>query len=260
MRPRSTRARRRATLTSLSRCYGADGGEMAPSSLEATPMERPMPQPLDDLSRSRTPLEQDSTIMAVIEMSQASWLVAGIVPGLERHPLKKLEPSEVELLRLLMRWRAEATQNGRTITRIVVAFEAGRDGFWLARWLRARGIEAYVIHPTSVAVSREHRRAKTDRLDTALLKRVFLGWLRGEPGHCTMAAIPTLEEEDARRPNRERESLVGERTRVVNRMKATLARLGIRGFKPTLRDAAERLDTLRTPEGAPIPPNTLAEL
>src|SRR4051812_32783213 len=105
-----------------------------------------------------------------------------------------------------------------------------------------------------------HRRAKTDRLDTALLKRVFLGWLRGEPGHCTMAAIPTLEEEDARRPNRERESLVCERTRIVNRMKATLARLGIRGFKPTVRGASERLDTLRTPEGAPIPPNTLAEL
>ena len=53
-----------------------------------------------------------------------------------------------------MRWRAEATQKGRTITRIAVAYEAGRDGFWLARWLRARGIEAYVIHPTSVAVSR----------------------------------------------------------------------------------------------------------
>src|SRR3954470_956574 len=93
-----------------------------------------------------------------------------------------------------------------------------------------------------------------------MLKRAFLGWLRGEPDHCTMAAVPTLEEEDARRPNRERESLVGERTRIVNRMKATLARLGIRGFKPTLRGASERLDTLRTPEGAPIPPNTLAEL
>src|SRR3954471_22636498 len=79
------------------RCYGADGGEMSPSSLEATPMERPMPQQLDDLSRSLTPLEQDSTIIAVIEMSQASWLVAGIVSGLERHPLKKLEPSEVDL-------------------------------------------------------------------------------------------------------------------------------------------------------------------
>jgi transposase len=117
-----------------------------------------------------------------------------------------------------------------------------------------------VIHPSSVAVSREHRRAKTDRLDTALLKRAFLGWLRGERDHCSMAAIPTLEEEDAKRPSRERESLVGERTRIGNRIKATLTRLGIRGFKPTLRKAAERLDGLRTPEGAPLPPNTMAEL
>jgi len=109
-------------------------------------------------------------------------------------------------------------------------------------------------------VSREHRRAKTDRLDTELLKRAFLGWLRGEPRHCSMAMIPTPEEEDAKRPNRERENLVGERTRIVNRMKSTLARLGIRGFKPNLRRAAERLDRLRTGEGASLLPNTLAEL
>lgn len=215
---------------------------------------------LNDLSRSLTSLEQDKTIIAVIEMSQSSWLVAGIVPGIERHPLKKLEPSEEELVRLLMRWRTEATKNGHTITRIAVAFEAGRDGFWLARWLRARGIETYVIHPTSVAVSREHRRAKTDRLDTGLLKRVFIGWLRGEPDHCHMAAIPTLAEEDAKRPNREREGLVRERTRIVNRMKSCLARFGIRNFKPTLRKAPERLATLATPEGVPLPPNTLLEL
>ena len=218
-----------------------------------------MSQP-NDLSRSLTSLEQDSTIIAVIEMSQSSWLVAGIVPGIERHPLKKIEPSEEELICLLIRWRAEATKHGRTITRIAVAFEAGRDGFWLARWLRARDIEIYVIHPTSVAVSREHRRAKTDRLDTGLLKRVFIGWLRGEPDHCHMAAIPTLAEEDAKRPNRERERLVRERTRLVNRMKSCLVRFGVRNFKPTLRKAPERLETLQTPEGVPLPPNTLLEL
>jgi transposase len=193
-------------------------------------------------------------------MSQSSWLVAGVVPGIARQPLKKLAPDQDALLKLLNRWRAEAAQAGREITRIAVAFEAGRDGFWLARWLRAHGVEAHVIHPTSVAVSREHRRAKTDRLDTALLKRVFLGWLRGEPDHCHMAAIPTLEEEDARRPTRERECLVGERTRIVNRIKAALVRLGVRGFKPTLRKALQRLDALRTPEGTALPPNTRAEL
>ena len=124
------------------------------------------------------------------------------------------------------RWRDEADKAGKRITRIALAFEAGRDGFWLARWLQARGIEVHVIHSTSVAVSREHRRAKTDRLDTAMLMRVFLGWLRGERGHCGMVAIPTLEDEDARRPSRERESLVGERTRIINRMKAILVWLG----------------------------------
>ena len=117
-----------------------------------------------------------------------------------------------------------------------------------------------MIHPSSVAVSREHRRAKTDRLDTELLKRGFLGWLRGERGHCTMARIPTIAEEDAKRPNRERECLVRERTRIVNRLTGTLARLGMRNFKPTLRKAAERLATLHTPEGSALPPNVSAEL
>ena len=218
-----------------------------------------MPQP-NDLSRSLVAFQQDSTLVAVVEMSRSSWLVAGIVPGIGRHPLKKLDPSEEALLALLQHWRDEAAAAGCIITRLAVAFEAGRDGFWLARWLRARSVEAHVIHPTSVAVSREHRRAKTDRLDTELLKRAFLGWLRGEPDHCSMAAIPSLEQGDAKRPSRERESLVGERTRIVNRMKGALARRGVRGFKPTLRGAPERLEALRTPEGAPLPPNTLAEL
>jgi transposase len=214
----------------------------------------------NDLSRSLTVLEGDSTLIAVIEMSQSSWLVAGLVPGVERQPLKKLEIDESALLKLLNRWRAEAEKAGRKIERIAVALEAGRDGFWLARWLRARNIEAHVIHASSIAVSREHRRAKTDRLDTELLKRAFLGWLRGERDHCKMVAIPTMKDEDAKRPNRERENLVGEQNRIVNRMKATLVRLGIRGFNPKLKKAADRLEGLRTPEGDPIPPNTLAEL
>jgi transposase len=219
-----------------------------------------MPQPKDDLSRSLVALDQRKTLIAVLELSSSSWLVGGMIPGIERDPLKKLASDEEALLKLLHRWRDEGIKTGCTITRIVVAFEAGRDGFWLARWLRSQGIEAYVIHPTSIPVSREQRRAKTDRLDIGLLKRSFLGWLRGEKKHCTMAAIPTLEEEDAKRPTREREQLVGKRTAIVNRMKAALVRLGIRGFNPKLRKAPERLAALRTPEGASIPPNTLAEL
>ena len=214
----------------------------------------------NDLSRSLVAFDQNSTLVAVVELSLSSWLIAGLVPGVTRQPLKKQGCDPDALLALLDRWRDEAIKAGGRIERIVVVFEAGRDGFWLARWLRARGIEAHVIHSTSIPVSREHRRAKTDRLDTELLMRAVLGWLRGERKHCSMVAIPTLAEEDARRPNREHENLVGERTRIVNRMKAALIRLGIRNFNVKLRKAAERLEQLRSPEGVPLPANALAEL
>ena len=218
-----------------------------------------MPQ-INDLSRSLTVFEQDRTLIVVIEVSLSSWLVGGVLPGVARQPIKKLGPDKDVLLALLWRWKDEASRFGRDIGRVCVAYEAGRYGFWLARSLLEHGIETYVIHSASVSVSREQRRAKTDRLDTELLKRTFLGWLRGERGHCSMVAIPTIQEEDARRPNWEREKLVGDRTRVINRIKATLIRFGIRTFKPTLRKAEERLKELRTAEGVPLLENTRAEL
>ena len=215
---------------------------------------------VNDLSRSLAALDQDTTLIAVVELSSKSWLVAAAVPGIERHPLKKLDPDASALLKLIERWRGEAERRGRTIKRVVLAYEAGRDGFWLARWLKERDIEAYVIHPASVAVSRERKRAKTDRLDAAMLLRVLLGWLRGERGHCSMVAIPSMDEEDARRPSRERETLVGERARITNRIKGALVRFGIRSFNPLLRKAPQSLEKLQTAEGGPLPVNTLEEI
>ncbi len=213
-----------------------------------------------DVRKSCKPFDQSRSLVAVIELSQGSWLVGGLVPGLQRRPLKKLKPEKEQLLALLLRWRDEALKAGHAIDRIAVACESGRDGFWLVRWLRTQGVEAYVIHAASVAVSREHRRAKTDRLDTEMLARAFLGWLRGEIRHCSMVTIPSCEEEDAKRPSRERETLVNERTRLINAMKADLARLGIRGFHPRQRNAAKLLERMCPAEGGPIPPNTLAKL
>ena len=81
----------------------------------------PMPRP-KDLSRSLAALDENSTLIAVIEMSQSSWLVAATIPGVERQPTKKLTPDEGGLLRLLHRWRGEAEKAGRTISRIAVAY------------------------------------------------------------------------------------------------------------------------------------------
>jgi hypothetical protein len=126
--------------------WGARRGNRTIVAINLT-MEHPMPQPLNDLSRALVALEQDATLIAVIEMSQSSWLIAGVVPGVERQPLKKLTTDQHALLQLLHRWQKEAEETGHVIKWIAVAYEAGRDGFWLARWLRAREIEAYVIHP-----------------------------------------------------------------------------------------------------------------
>ena len=206
----------------------------------------------NDLSRSYIPFNQDSTLVTVLEMSSKSWLLAGVVPGVKRQPRKGLPIDPERLLAQLHRWRDEAIKAGHAIERIVVGFEAGRDGFWLARWLRARGIEAYVIHASSIPVPREHRRAKTDRLDTEMLMRALLGWLRGEPRHCHMVAIPTLAEEDAKRASRERENLVDEKTRLTNRLQSILVASGLPKVNIKLRKTAKQLAELRTPEGEPI--------
>jgi transposase len=213
----------------------------------------------DDLSRSLVAFDQDSTLVAVIEMGDSGWLVGGLVSGVARDPRKKIAVDADRLLGLLERWREEARKAGRRIDRMCVCYEAGRDGFWLARWLRARGIECHVMHPTSLPVSREHRRVKTDSRDLQLLKRSFLGWLRGERDHCSMVAVPTLEEEDGRRPLRERETLTSDTTRLVNRLKSLLVLHGIRGFNVKEKKAAEKLDKLRTADDAALPPLLLDE-
>jgi transposase len=215
---------------------------------------------MNDLSRCLDPLDMDATLIAVIEMSQSSWLVAGIVLGVERQPLKKIAIDEHALLKLLSRWREEAKKKGHKITRITVAFEVGHDGFWLARRLAAfkyRGPHHSCIE------CRCHARTPPGE-DRSARHGASEAWLSRLAARRTRALqdglVPTLAEEDAKRPSRERETLVGEAGRIITRLKAAFVRLGIRNFNPKLKAAAERIGTLRTPEGEPIPPNTLAAL
>ena len=211
-----------------------------------------MHQETPELNCSRTSLALDSTLVVAVEMSLSTWLVCAEVPGLDRRAMKKMSVDEAELLSQLHRWRDEAEKRlDCQVSRICVAYEAGRDGFWLAHVLRGSGIEAHVMHSTSIPVKRDHRRAKTDRLDCHLMMRDFLGWLRREAGHCRMVAVPTAAQEDARRVTREPKGLVREQTKLINRLKVMFACLGIRDFKPHLKRAPERLDGLLTPEGDP---------
>ena len=118
-----------------------------------------------------TALDHESTIVAALELSARAWLVGAQVAGVQRQCRQKLDPSAEGLLAHLDHLRRRAEGAGKGVGRVVVAYEAGRDGFWLARWLIGRGIEAYVIQPSSVPVDRRARRAKTDALDVEMLLR-----------------------------------------------------------------------------------------
>ena len=142
---------------------------------------------------------------------------------------------------------------------LACCFEAGRDGFWLHRVLSAHDIDTYVVEPTSILVNRRAKRAKTDRLDAEGLLRVLAAYLGGDRQACSMVRVPTPEEEDAKRPHREREHLVQERTRFENRILALLATQGIRN-RPSLRTWERDLAALRTGDGRPLPKLLSAEV
>src|SRR5256884_9682195 len=124
--------------------WGGAAEAVAPSSSIRTDGGCPVPQ-VNDLSRSLAAFDPISTLVVVVEMSKTSWLVSGVVPGVERQPFKKLEPDATALLRLIERWRNEAVHAGRPIRRIALAYEGGRDGFWVARGLCAPKTSSVLI-------------------------------------------------------------------------------------------------------------------
>lgn len=207
---------------------------------------------------TEVPFDHASTLVVAVEISDRSWILGAHVPGSTRACSQlSIEPDIVKLTDALTRLARRAPHPP---TRTVVVYEAGHTGFWLARLLRQKGIEAHVLHPASVPVDRRARRAKTDRLDVELLLRAVLAWLRGEPAVCSMASIPDETDEDQRRAVRERQELLTERTRLTNRVGALLATLGITGYDVRRAHRRERLDGLRRPGDTPIPPCARAKL
>ena len=115
-----------------------------------------------DSHRPATAFEHDSTLVVALELSGKSWQVGAVVPGVTRQPRGELAARDMEgLLRAIERWTAEASRAGRAVQRAVVTYEAGRDGFWIARYLIGRGLEVHVMQPASIPVPRHKRRAKT---------------------------------------------------------------------------------------------------
>jgi transposase len=197
-------------------------------------------------------VRDDGTAYVAIELSGSSWLVGSLLPGQGRPSLRKLSAMDLKgLSELVERARDRAG-------RVVFCYEAGRDGFWLQRLLSAWGTTCLVLDPSSLLVDRRARRAKTDRIDVHALLRALVAHIGGDDGVCRVVRVPSPGDEEARRAGREREALLKERVRLVNRMTGWLAAVGAIGFQPLAGEALAQLAALRCADGAALPPALMA--
>lgn len=201
-----------------------------------------------------------ATVYLAFELSKARWKLGLILPGSEKMSRYMIAGGDVtELRRLLARARSKAERGGKAV-RIVSCYEAGYDGHWLHRWLTGEGVINHEIDPSSIEVNRRARRAKTDRIDLDRLMRAFLAHLRGEPRACSVVRVPSVEDEDRKRRNRERQRLGKERTAHTNRIKGLLHGQGIRDAMPLKPGFIAGLKGLRTGDGRVLPPELAAEI
>ena len=173
------------------------------------------------MAMTRQALELNDTEAATrlymaLELSDAKWKVA--IGDSRRAPSQHSVSAGKApvLLELIERAKKRCGLSGAVP--VVSCYEAGRDGFWLHRWLVEHGVENLVVDSSSIEVNRRQRRAKSDRLDAAKLYEMLGRYLRGEKRVWQVVRVPTVQEEDARRPNRERERLQRERNAHLNRI------------------------------------------
>jgi len=193
-------------------------------------------------------------IFLALELSRSSWLVASHTPAADKISRHKLAAGDIDgLLALIERLRTRVEQKTGQPVQVISCYEAGYDGFWLDRKLKAEGVINHVMDPASIQVDRRARRVKTDAVDADALLRALMAFCRGEKKVCSMVRVPTRDEEDAKRLSREREQLIKERVRHVNRIKGLCATQGIYDYQPLKANRLERLDELRTGDGNPLP-------
>jgi transposase len=218
---------------------------------------------MSKLDRTDAPVTAEyATVHVAFELSKKTWKIGVMLPGaqkLSRYAIAGGDLGELTKLLALARKRAERSSGGKPV-RILSCYEAGYDGHWLHRWLTDQGVINHEIDPSSIEVPRRARHAKTDRIDLDRLMRAFLAYLRGEPRVCSVVHVPSVEDEDRKRRNRERDRLKKERTAHTNRIKGLLHAQGIRDAQPMKPGFIASLDTVRTGDGRPLPPKLKEEI
>jgi transposase len=199
----------------------------------------------------------DPVMFMALELSAAKWKV-GTTVGFGQKPRERsVDAADLEAL-------SEEIENAKkrfglpSDVRVVSCYEAGRDGFWIHRWLKAQGIENVVMDPASVPVDRKKKRAKTDRLDLGKLIRCLIRWFGGEPKVWSVVQAPSVKDEDDRQLHRELRALKSEQTRHTNRIKSLLISQGVK--IPARNDFVELLRTCRVWDGSLLPRHMVSRL
>jgi transposase len=192
---------------------------------------------------------------AALELSQSGWVCAFSPPDDGGVSVHKTRTNDVgRLMAILESQRAKAERQTSRGLSVVLCYEVGYDGFWLARLLNQRGIRTIVFDPASFLMPRRGRLAKTDRLDAEGMTRTLRAWLSGDSNVAREVRVPTVDEEDAKRIERARKHLVEQRTRIVGRIKGLLALHGIRLTSKGIGKGLQgRLPTLVTGDGRSLP-------
>jgi transposase len=194
----------------------------------------------------------EAVLFLALELSDRTWKVGTTVTPAQKARTKNVSGGDLGGLRREIA-RAKKRFGLTEEARVVSCYEAGREGFWIHRWLEAEGVINAVVDPASIDVNRRKRRAKTDRLDVFKLLSNLMRWWGGEEKVWSVVVVPSVRDEDARHFHRERETLKKERTAHTNRIKCLLKLHGI-SLKRIEGDFVERLREFRLSDGNPLPP------
>lgn len=209
-----------------------------------------------------TPEVEDRTdgevLYMALELSASKWRVAFGAPDVQRTRQVVVEAGDLAGLSRAIT-RAKDKLGLAADAPVSSLYEAGRDGFWLHRWLEAQGIDSRVIDPGSLETNRARKRCKTDRLDAALLLRKLRAYLGGDRRVLSVVRVPPVEIEALRRLERERERLVKEQTAHKSRIRSLLATEGL-GRLVLARDFVAQLQRLRRWDGSALSPMLRGEL
>ena len=197
-----------------------------------------------------------SVLYMAMELSQNKWCLA-FGNGIKTRQVVIEANDRVRLLEEIK--KAKAKLGLSEDATVMSCYEAGRDGFWIDRYLKEQGIINIVIDSSSIKVDRKSRRAKTDRLDAGKLLRQLIQHIRGED-KLQIARVPSEAEEDRRRMHRERERLKKERTGHTNRIKSLLNLFGIKCKGKGRQTWAEYLEETKDWKGSPLPQHQKEEL